>query len=192
MLAFSGHAVNLFSCWRWCWYWASALTTRCFQQPARYAADIAAGGHPAMMTTLLTLGMLVFSATQAISSFGIVLVSGIFAAFLLSPLAMPTKKRKDDEKTIILARLRATRRLIAGRLQPFAAGAARPPAGVAGTGYARHVAAAGISPDISSQQLLTGSFNGQTQSLLVMLNADDKSSRWRVCHLSVSACSGDL
>lgn len=32
----------------------------------------------------------------------------------------------------------------------------------------------GISPDISSQQLLTGSFNGQTQSLLVMLNADDK------------------
>ncbi|MCF7428589.1 hypothetical protein L3W62_24020, partial [Escherichia coli] len=36
---------------------------------------------------------LVFSATQAISSFGIVLVSGIFTAFLLSPLAMPDKKR---------------------------------------------------------------------------------------------------
>lgn len=30
----------------------------------------------------------------------------------------------------------------------------------------------GISPEVSSQQLLTGSFNGQTQSLLVMLNAD--------------------
>ncbi|XGI78830.1 DUF3261 domain-containing protein [Enterobacter hormaechei] len=30
----------------------------------------------------------------------------------------------------------------------------------------------GISPSVSSQQLLTGSFNGQTQSLLVMLNAD--------------------
>ncbi|ELW9535734.1 TPA: DUF3261 domain-containing protein [Enterobacter roggenkampii] len=30
----------------------------------------------------------------------------------------------------------------------------------------------GISPTVSSQQLLTGSFNGQTQSLLVMLNAD--------------------
>ncbi|MBW9461333.1 DUF3261 domain-containing protein [Kluyvera sp. EC_51] len=29
-----------------------------------------------------------------------------------------------------------------------------------------------ISPAINSQQLLTGSFNGQTQSLLVMLNAD--------------------
>lgn len=32
----------------------------------------------------------------------------------------------------------------------------------------------GISPAVSSQQLLTGSFNGKTQSLLVMLNADDK------------------
>lgn len=30
----------------------------------------------------------------------------------------------------------------------------------------------GISPAVSSQQLLTGSFNGQMQSLLVMLNAD--------------------
>lgn len=30
----------------------------------------------------------------------------------------------------------------------------------------------GISPAVSSQQLLTGSSNGQTQSLLVMLNAD--------------------
>ena len=30
----------------------------------------------------------------------------------------------------------------------------------------------GISPAVSSQQLLTGSFNGQTQSLLVMLNAN--------------------
>ena len=30
----------------------------------------------------------------------------------------------------------------------------------------------GISPAVSSQQLLNGSFNGQTQSLLVMLNAD--------------------
>ncbi|ABP62550.1 DUF3261 domain-containing protein [Enterobacter sp. 638] len=32
--------------------------------------------------------------------------------------------------------------------------------------------APGISPSVNSQQLLTGSFNGQTQSLLVMLNAD--------------------
>lgn len=31
----------------------------------------------------------------------------------------------------------------------------------------------GITPAISSQQLLTGRFNGHTQSLLVMLNADE-------------------
>ena len=49
----------------------------------------------AMITTLLTLGMLVFSSTSAISSFGVVLCSGIFGAFLLSPLALrPSKSRK--------------------------------------------------------------------------------------------------
>ncbi|WP_434638345.1 DUF3261 domain-containing protein [Klebsiella sp. I138] len=32
----------------------------------------------------------------------------------------------------------------------------------------------GISPPLNAQQLLTGRFHGQTQSLLVMLNADDK------------------
>ncbi|WP_409520814.1 DUF3261 domain-containing protein [Leclercia sp.] len=32
--------------------------------------------------------------------------------------------------------------------------------------------APGITPAVNSQQLLTGSFNGKTQSLLVMLNAD--------------------
>lgn len=34
--------------------------------------------------------------------------------------------------------------------------------------------APGISPAVNSQQLLSGSFNGKTQSLLVMLNADDQ------------------
>jgi hypothetical protein len=34
--------------------------------------------------------------------------------------------------------------------------------------------APGITPAVSSQQLLTGTFNGQTQSLMVMLNADEK------------------
>lgn len=29
-LAMTGHPVNLFSCWRWCWSSALALTTRCF------------------------------------------------------------------------------------------------------------------------------------------------------------------
>ncbi|WP_127960177.1 MMPL family transporter [Serratia microhaemolytica] len=48
----------------------------------------------AMISTLLTLGMLIFSSTQAISSFALVLVSGIFTAWLLSPLTMPEKKRE--------------------------------------------------------------------------------------------------
>lgn len=41
----------------------------------------------AASTTLLTLGILVFSSTQAISSFGLVLGTGLLVAFLLSPLA---------------------------------------------------------------------------------------------------------
>lgn len=48
----------------------------------------------AMVTTLLTMGMLLFSSTQAISSFGTVLCSGIFTAWLLSPLALPERKKK--------------------------------------------------------------------------------------------------
>lgn len=44
-------------------------------------------------TTQLTLGMLIFSQTQAISSFGLVLSSGIFTAFLLSPLALVSKHK---------------------------------------------------------------------------------------------------
>ncbi len=47
----------------------------------------------AVITTLLTLGMLVFSQTQAIQSFGIVLCSGIITAFILSPLAAARLQR---------------------------------------------------------------------------------------------------
>lgn len=39
--------------------------------------------------------------------------------------------------------------------------------------HPRHAAPPGITPAIRAQQLLTGSFKGQTQSLLVMLNADE-------------------
>lgn len=42
----------------------------------------------AMLTTTLTLGMLAFSSTQAIQNFGLILIVGIFVAFLLSPLAL--------------------------------------------------------------------------------------------------------
>lgn len=45
---------------------------------------------------------------------------------------------------------------------------------MAATRHTHHAAGTGISPAVNSQQLLTGSFNGKTQSLLVMLNADDQ------------------
>ena len=42
----------------------------------------------AMLTTIFTLGMLVFSSTNAISSFGIVLASGIITAYILAPICV--------------------------------------------------------------------------------------------------------
>ncbi|WP_128178395.1 MMPL family transporter [[Pantoea] beijingensis] len=99
VLSLTGHAVNLFSLLALVLVLGIGVNYTLFFSNAR--------GTPltsllaitlAMMTTLLTLGMLVFSATQAISSFGIVLVSGIFTAFLLSPLAMTNKKRRNDDK----------------------------------------------------------------------------------------------
>ncbi|MGR7139490.1 MMPL family transporter [Klebsiella aerogenes] len=95
VLAFSGHAVNLFSLLALVLVLGIGINyTLFFSNPRGTPLTSLLAVTLAMMTTLLTLGMLVFSATQAISSFGIVLVSGIFAAFLLSPLAMPTKKEK--------------------------------------------------------------------------------------------------
>lgn len=94
VLTLTGHAVNLFSLLALVLVLGVGINYTLFFSNQR--------GTPltsllaitlAMLTTLLTLGMLVFSSTQAISSFGIVLVSGIFTAFLLSPLAMPVKKR---------------------------------------------------------------------------------------------------
>ena len=95
VLAFSGHTVNLFSLLALVLVLGIGINyTLFFSNPRGTPLTSLLAVTLAMMTTLLTLGMLVFSATQAISSFGIVLVSGIFAAFLLSPLAMPTKKEK--------------------------------------------------------------------------------------------------
>jgi predicted exporter len=94
-LALSGHTVNLFSLLALVLVLGIGINyTLFFSNPRGTPLTSLLAITLAMMTTLLTLGMLVFSATQAISSFGIVLVSGIFAAFLLSPLAMPTKKEK--------------------------------------------------------------------------------------------------
>ncbi|HBN1947682.1 TPA: MMPL family transporter [Escherichia coli] len=98
VLAMSGQAVNLFSLLALALVLVLVLGiginyTLFFSNPRGTPLTSLLAITLAMLTTLLTLGMLVFSATQAISSFGIVLVSGIFTAFLLSPLAMPDKKR---------------------------------------------------------------------------------------------------
>ena len=98
VLAMSGQAVNLFSLLALVLVLVLVLGiginyTLFFSNPRGTPLTSLLAITLAMLTTLLTLGMLVFSATQAISSFGIVLVSGIFTAFLLSPLAMPDKKR---------------------------------------------------------------------------------------------------
>ncbi|WP_436857368.1 MMPL family transporter [Citrobacter tructae] len=95
VLALSGHAVNLFSLLALVLVLGIGINyTLFFSNPRGTPLTSLLAITLAMLTTLLTLGMLVFSATQAISSFGIVLVSGIFTAFLLSPLAMPTKREK--------------------------------------------------------------------------------------------------
>lgn len=95
VLALSGHAVNLFSLLALVLVLGIGINyTLFFSNPRGTPLTSLLAITLAMLTTLLTLGMLVFSATQAISSFGIVLVSGIFTAFLLSPLAMPGKKEK--------------------------------------------------------------------------------------------------
>lgn len=92
-LAVTGHPVNLFSLLALVLVLGIGINyTLFFSNPRGTPLTSMLAITLAMMTTLLTLGMLVFSTTQAISSFGIVLVSGIFTAFLLAPLAMPTNK----------------------------------------------------------------------------------------------------
>lgn len=99
VLTLTGHTVNLFSMLALALVLGIGINyTLFFSNPRGTPLTSLLAVTLAMMTTLLTLGMLVFSATQAISSFGIVLVSGIFAAFVLSPLAMPVKNRKTHNK----------------------------------------------------------------------------------------------
>ena len=94
-LAVAGHPVNLFSLLALVLVLGIGINyTLFFSNPRGTPLTAMLAITLAMMTTLLTLGMLVFSTTQAISSFGIVLVSGIFTAFLLAPLAMPTTKER--------------------------------------------------------------------------------------------------
>lgn len=161
VLALSGHPVNLFSLLALVLVLGIGINyTLFFSNPRGTPLTSMLAITLAMITTLLTLGMLVFSATQAISSFGIVLVSGIFTAFLLSPLAMPTKKRKkenDDNEcfwrmaTPPYRALRAVPlRADPHWLQPLAEAAGTPSTGMVGTGNPRHAACAG---DLSGGQL---------------------------------------
>lgn len=98
MLSFTGHTLNLFSLLALVLVLGIGINyTLFFSNPRGTPLTSLLAIILAMTTTLLTLGMLVFSATQAISSFGLVLVSGIFTAFLLSPLAMPGKKERKKQ-----------------------------------------------------------------------------------------------
>ncbi|EPF6562510.1 MULTISPECIES: MMPL family transporter [Serratia] len=95
VLSFCGYSVNLFSLLALVLVLGIGINyTLFFSNPQGTPLTSLLAITLAMITTLLTLGMLLFSDTQAISCFGIVLVSGIFVAWLLSPLAMPNKKRE--------------------------------------------------------------------------------------------------
>ncbi|KAA9001934.1 MMPL family transporter [Affinibrenneria salicis] len=94
-LSLSGHSLNLFSLLALVLVLGIGINyTLFFSNPRATPMTALLAVTLAMCVTLLTLGMLVFSGTQAISSFGIVLCSGIFTAFLLSPLALPSSKGK--------------------------------------------------------------------------------------------------
>lgn len=95
VLTISGQAVNLFSLLALVLVLGVGVNyTLFFANPQGTPLTSLLAITLAMLTTLLTFGMLVFSSTRAINSFGLVLISGIFVAFLLSPLAMPDKKHR--------------------------------------------------------------------------------------------------
>ena len=89
-LAFSDHALNLFSLLALVLVLGIGINyTLFFSNPRGTPLTSLLAISVALLTTLFTLGMLVFSQTQAIASFGIVLSCGIFCAFLTAPLALP-------------------------------------------------------------------------------------------------------
>ncbi|UTJ47694.1 MMPL family transporter [Atlantibacter subterranea] len=95
VLALTGHSLNLFSLLALVLVLGIGINyTLFFSNPRGTPLTSLLAVTVAMITALLTLGMLVFSSTQAIASFGIVLCSGIFTAFVLSPLAMPDRKER--------------------------------------------------------------------------------------------------
>ncbi|KAB7895553.1 MMPL family transporter [Rouxiella sp. S1S-2] len=93
-LGLSGHSLNLFSLLALILVLGIGINyTLFFTNPRGTPTTSMFAIFMAVVTTQLTFGMLVFSSTQAISSFGIVLSSGILTAFVLSPLTLAGKKR---------------------------------------------------------------------------------------------------
>ena len=94
-LFFFGYALNLFSLLALVLVLGIGINyTLFFGNPRGTPLTSMLAVSLAFITTMLTLGMLVFSSTRAISGFGIVLSCGIAAAFLLSPLAMKAQEQR--------------------------------------------------------------------------------------------------
>lgn len=64
-----------------------------FYRHSRQAVDVSFAVTIAMVTTVLSLGILVLSRTAAISNFGLVLFLGITAAYLIAPLVLTIKRQ---------------------------------------------------------------------------------------------------
>ena len=98
-LAFSGHPLNLFSLLALVLVLGIGINyTLFFSNPCGTPLTSLLAITVALLTTLFTLGMLVFSQTQAIASFGIVLSCGIFCAFLTAPLVLPTSTQGKGKR----------------------------------------------------------------------------------------------
>ncbi len=63
-----------------------------FHNHKNAAASVSFAVTIAMLTTLLSLGILVLSSTEAISNFGLTLFLGISASYLIAPLVLTVKK----------------------------------------------------------------------------------------------------
>lgn len=90
VLGLSGQTLNLFSLLALVLVLGIGMDyTLFFSNPSGTPSTSMLSVFMAALTTELSFGLLAASGTQAISGFGLVLSGGIFAAFLLSPLALP-------------------------------------------------------------------------------------------------------
>ncbi|VEJ57137.1 MMPL family transporter [Pragia fontium] len=98
VLSLSGQTLNLFSLLALILVLGIGIDyTLFFSNPAGTPSTSMLSILMAALTTELSFGLLAASGTQAIAGFGLVLSGGIFAAFVLSPLALP--KRTEIRKS---------------------------------------------------------------------------------------------